>query len=390
MVIDIETAVSRIKKGIIDPSSFNLVAIDECHYAPNIVKELMSITKNCKQLGITATPHDENGVMIDYYGEIDIIYSAKYMVEKGYLAELLVYYVDVGIRPTLEAMFRATLNRKNQIFSSNKDRALIYVSSIKDAEKVASWYNQYGFKAVAVHSESKEALNDIDRFNKGDFNILISIDMLFMGVVIKNVKTSIVMRSISSLNTLIQLSGRSRGHNPHIPNRLFDLTGFSKELGHADDVVLSVGQKTIKERLCVECNTDLKKFPEKTIEVKQDGSYYYALKQCVVCDNRRVSQRTISMKELYDGEVTLKQLDRKIIIQERAKKYIEKSRKQIEKKIIDRGFANKDALMEAIFLNIETKIYKDGEYLSKIDRLLSLNKSNIETMRYIVGYIKKG
>ena len=389
LVVDIETVISRIKNKIINPKLFDLVAVDECHYAPLVVQELMSLTRNCKQLGITATPHDEKGIIIDYYGKVDIPYSPKYMVQNNFLSNLLVYHIDIGERPTLEAMFRASIDPRNNILKSSSDRALVYVSSIEEAKTLENWYKQYKFKAVAVHSESKEALADISRFNNNDFNILISIDMLFMGVVIKGVKNSIVMRSISSMNTLVQLSGRSRGSNPSTPNKLYDLTGFSLLMGHADDVVLTHDKKEIKETLCNHCGSDLKKYPERILTIKSDGSYYFSVKECVVCHATRETHRTLNKKELFNGSFGVVELNRDIVLKGKMELYIKKTMSRLSKSLLNRKIDNVSLIIDAISNNINEKITFNNNYLSDIVNMVETRTDNkldlVELVRLIKG-----
>jgi len=425
IVADLKTIINRLKKYPFLKNKIKLLVVDEAHFSNkkekqesvSLVEELRAILKDCYQMGVTATPHDDKGKYIDTYDVIYDKYNTSYMVDRGYLAETIVYQASIfnthkkeyevyekslkygsngeitngslskatnskAGKILTEAMIRVTISKN---ILRRGERALVYTGSIEQSNRVVEAYKQHGLRAVTVHSEVKNPLELIDRFNKGEFDILVSVDMLIMGVVVKNVKKSLFYREIGSWITYIQVWNRGRGgsrEQTKIPNELYFFTKAFSKKGHADDFTPhhENGNKKENKQECKRCKTDLKKFPNRKVREKYEKGFYFAIKECVVCGFQSETQRSLTKEEVYDGDFDIVKIDRRVFAQNAI---IEKVKYNLKNKLSDEN-------IEKIGLALRKVIpKKDKAWVEKLIKISMIEGRNLEVSKAIVNMIKQ-
>jgi len=440
VVADLKTIINRLKSNPYLINIFKLLVIDEAHYSnkkenqksKSLVEELRELMKHCYQLGVTATPHDENGKYIDTYDVIYDKFNTEYMVKNGYLAETIVYQASIynsnssnkkaysdyqntlrrGVNGEITAgsLAKATNSKAGKILTESMistslkdkiifrgERALVYTGSIEQSERVLQAYRTNGIKAVAVHSKAKDSLRLVNEFNQGVHDVLISVDMLIMGVVIKNIKKSLFFRDIGSWITYIQVWNRGRGGDKsqtRIPNKLYFFTETYSKKGHADDFRPHNNDKEEKlPSVCVKCKTP-KKDHQEIIKEHIDNGFSFVQKRCIVCGLIEESNRVMEKQNLYDGSFNLVPAERKKVMKEKIKVkkadyYINDSILKIENKLRAKQIDEVSVKKIVSYLNANSlsNMNRDRNYLNNVYKFVSAN-SRENVIKNIVKTIK--
>ena len=425
VVMDLQTALNRIKSGHLNKHHFDLLVVDEAHFsAKNNLEEndktvdlLKKEISHCPTLNVTATPFDEKGRYLETLGKINDDFSPRYMVENGFLSELIIYHVDVfnsddfeGLsrgRYTDSAIARMANSKKgillteialkytfeNKFIIRRGERALVYASSIEQAEWITREFVSRKHRAKCVHSKVDNSLEIVNEFNKNGFEILVSVDMLIMGIAIKNVKKSISYRPVGSRVTEMQVKARGAGgdrKSTKIPNVFIDFTDTFSRLGHPHDFKPYWGEKEPNnDPKCKNCEANLKEIPMEVIEVYEQSGFYFAKKRCRVCGTEIETQRTTKKEEVIIDEFNLVPATRKKEIAQKAVDFhIQHKINLIEQELIRKGIG--DAIQIANFLRktAKSKITKciNGSFPNKnyLDEILEFIKRNSQS-KIIIG-----
>ena len=200
-----------LQRRSIDLTDYDCIIIDEAHmrYNTPIVKEIRSL--NCTRIFFTGTPLKPNGRFLD--DNIDNILeftSAKQMIEEGYLAKTRFIsrfsvlenesdigtrngeYIDADIERVLDkqAVVEQLVEDNNTYHWSTEHKAILYVNSIKVAEKVIKLFND-DVNVRMIHSKlTKNELEDVqDWFKSAKAGIIVNVRMLTVGVNIPDADT---------------------------------------------------------------------------------------------------------------------------------------------------------------------------------------------------------
>ncbi len=147
-----------------------LIIIDEIHYGfkGNMIKKLLDDYSG-RLIGLSATPYDAEGNLIEGFSKVIDKYDLKYMIIKGYLVPPICYKpvtVDLkGVRTNRGDYNLGDLDKKfNNIESVtqvvdatksmilNREQAIAFCINIKHSEAMAEAYNDAGVEAKAIHS----------------------------------------------------------------------------------------------------------------------------------------------------------------------------------------------------------------------------------------------
>ena len=97
-----------------------------------------------------------------------------------------------------------------------KERTLVLTLTKKMSEDLATFFNQKGIKSKYIHSsmDTLERLDIIEKFRKGDFDVLVGINLLREGIDIPEVSLVAILNSdvsgfLRNKTTLIQIAGRA-------------------------------------------------------------------------------------------------------------------------------------------------------------------------------------
>jgi len=425
VVADLETVINRIENNPSMFKYFELLGIDEAHYKADRVAYLRSLLKNAYHLGITATPYNGKGEYIDGWDVRFDKYDTQYMVKNGYLARVIRYqadiYSDTQAYTKYLAECRANKMSENGISDKSKevgkivtekiiehnlkekivnkkDRALVYAGSIEQSERIVEAYRAKGINAVCVHSQVDSSSERINAFNDGKYSVLVSVSMLIMGVVVKNVKNSVFFRDIGSYVTLIQINNRGRGGSPEmtrIPNKQYWYVPTIVKMGDPDKFQpFEKGEVMITSKpCCIECGALTSEYPMLIKDEVVADNFKKVIKECSLCGAESESDFSMNEDKLYDGTIRLVPIEQIEVVEKkiRAKKALNQVEKMvneicsviIEKKVAPR---HQGKLIKYFKDNGVRNSMKDGEYLYKVLRMVNSNNAkSIETK--IVKYL---
>lgn len=218
-----------------EPDRFDIVIIDEVHHgAARSYERLLNHIKPKELLGLTATPERADGLPIldwfsgriaaelrlwdaidqhrlvpfDYYGIHDgsDLTGVTWSRGSGYDIEGLtnVYTAnDVWAKLVIHQL-------QKRVQSTSTMRALGFCVGIAHARFMARVFNEHEIKAAAIWGDSPkdEREQALKQLNKGEINILFSVDIFNEGVDVPNVETLLFLRPTDSPVLFLQQLGR--------------------------------------------------------------------------------------------------------------------------------------------------------------------------------------
>ncbi|OES44595.1 DEAD/DEAH box helicase family protein [Domibacillus iocasae] len=212
-----------------EPDAFDLIVIDEFHHAASQSYQKVRDYFTPKFfLGITATPDRMDNK--DVYGICDgnVAYRIHFTeaIQKQWLAPFHYYgvYDDtdysaltwLGSRydeeELLSVQMRADMAEKiiNAWHKHKQTRTIAFCSSIRQAEFLSSYFNDNGYKTIALHSGTKTISRPaaISMLDGGELDIIFTVDLFNEGVDIPSVDTILFVRPTESLTVFTQQIGR--------------------------------------------------------------------------------------------------------------------------------------------------------------------------------------
>ncbi|NNU90502.1 DEAD/DEAH box helicase family protein [Anoxybacillus sp. CHMUD] len=215
--------------------AFDLIVIDEFHHAAAKSYERVLAYFHPKfLLGITATP-DRNDYK-DVYALCDgnVAYRIDFIeaVQRGWLAPFRYYgvYDDTdytkiawrGNRYDEEQLLQAQLRTEmaeNILRAWEKykqTKTLVFCSSIRQADFLANYFNEHGYRTVSLHSKQVHITRTkaIELLEKGELDAIFTVDLFNEGVDIPAVDTLLFVRPTESLTIFTQQVGRGLRLHP--------------------------------------------------------------------------------------------------------------------------------------------------------------------------------
>jgi superfamily II DNA or RNA helicase len=247
-----------------------LLVVDECHHmaegAPAWAKVLEQYA-DIHWLGLTATPERGDGTGLAPLWQ-HLVNGAKYS-ELLILGQLLPCRV---VAPKERAKGLAANPVDAYLQHAKGTKAVVYTSTVAEADLVAQEFCQRGVPASSVHGATegwarKGILGD---FERGELQVVVNVYVLTEGWDAPVARTCILARSCGAAGTFIQIAGRVMRPNPEDLAKtdclLIDLSGASRSHGHpqADRTYSLHGQGITVEGLAKK-----RKPPQKTPEERQ-------------------------------------------------------------------------------------------------------------------------
>lgn len=215
--------------------AFDLIVIDEFHHAAaKSYERVLSYFQPKFLLGITATP-DRNDYK-DVYALCDgnVAYRIDFIeaVQRGWLAPFHYYgvYDDTdytkiawrGNRYDEEQLLQAQLRTEMaenilQAWEKYKQtKTLVFCSSIRQADFLANYFNEHGYRTVSLHSKQVHITRPkaIELLEKGELDAIFTVDLFNEGVDIPAVDTLLFVRPTESLTIFTQQVGRGLRLHP--------------------------------------------------------------------------------------------------------------------------------------------------------------------------------
>ena len=258
-------------------------------------------------IGLSATPYDNNGKVLQGFDLHINQYDQKYMIENGYLVPPLPYVlmnVELkGIRKTngdynlmdLSTRFN-NIETVSQVVAVTKpyiikgEQALVFCIDIQHSEAMAKAYNAAGISAAAMHSKlsPEEREQTMKAFKTGDIKLLTNPEILTTGFDHPRVDTIVLARSTQSQNLYKQMVGRGLRLSDGKESALvLDCAGVIENLGMPTDPIRPRQNKEItgSEIKCSNCESS------RLYRIVRDDKSFWV---CPECGTEKEISRPIS------------------------------------------------------------------------------------------------
>ncbi len=208
----------------------DVIIIDEVHFGfdGKMLEALLKDKPDTRIIGLSATPYDQNGKLLQGFDLILNHYDMTYMIENGYLVGLqlkeLVKIMNLdkvnvtGGDYNLKALSKIMCTNKTVLeivdttgeYIYQYKKTIVFAVDIDHAELLAQAYRERGFVAEAVHSNlpKDQAQQRIKAFEKGEIKILVSVAMLTTGFDVPDTDVAVIARPTKSQNLYKQMVGR--------------------------------------------------------------------------------------------------------------------------------------------------------------------------------------
>lgn len=228
VVGSVQTMYNRLDK--IDPKTFDLVIVDEGHtfIAPTFLKVVRYFKPKLRTVW-TATPKRLDGIsMTNIAQEIVFEYRIENGIKDGWLAELEAYQIKTqadlsGVKriagdfnqkelsERVDSRSRNTLIATKYLQYAKGRQGLAYCVDIQHAYNLRDILREHGIKAETIVSDTIRCPNRkelIERFKKGEFDILTNCEILTTGFDYSDVGCIIMARPTQSETLYVQSVGR--------------------------------------------------------------------------------------------------------------------------------------------------------------------------------------
>jgi superfamily II DNA or RNA helicase/HKD family nuclease len=211
------------------PEDFDLIIVDEFHHAASkSYEKIRHYFKPQFFLGITATPDRMDNKDVYSICDGNVAYRIHFLeaIQKQWLAPFHYYGVFddtdyssvtwLGTRYNEEELLAVQMRMEMadkilQAWLEHKQtRTIGFCSSIKQADFLSRYFNEKGYKTVALHSQTTAMTRPaaIEALDKGQLDIIFTVDLFNEGVDIPSVDTILFTRPTESLTVFTQQIGR--------------------------------------------------------------------------------------------------------------------------------------------------------------------------------------
>lgn len=229
------------------PEDFDLVIIDEFHHAAaNTYQRVLNYFKPEFLLGITATPDRNDNRDIYAICEGNLAYRIDFLqaISHGWLSPFNYYGVYdetdysqltwLGSRYDEEELLSLQLRTSYaekiiEAWEAHKqEKSLVFCSSIRQAEFLSGYFNERGYRTIALTSKPNgmSRAEVINMLEDGRLDAIFTVDLFNEGVDIPSVDTLLFVRPTESLTVFTQQIGRGlRLHESKDQCVIIDLIG---------------------------------------------------------------------------------------------------------------------------------------------------------------------
>lgn len=211
------------------PNAFDLIIVDEFHHAaaPSYQRVLNHFQPDFL-LGITATPERMDGKDVYAICDGNVAYQLHFIeaIQRQWLAPFRYYGIYdetdyskitwLGTRydPTELLAVQINEQRAEKVIRAwekyKQTRTLSFCSSIQQAQFLSTYFNDQGYKTLALHSQTihisrQEAIRQLER---REIEVIFTVDLFNEGIDIPSVDTLLFIRPTESLTVFTQQMGR--------------------------------------------------------------------------------------------------------------------------------------------------------------------------------------
>ena len=208
---------------------FDFIFIDEAHFAhgSEYINYIFETYPNSYIIGLSATPIDENGYLLNGYGAVVNEVSLNELITGGYLTDVDVYtsinqpdFTTVTVSNGDYNQEQAgAIMKEDKILSNTVQewvrlgfelKTIVFASNIDHCERLHAEFHSLGYQCCYVHSKmsQKEIDNSYRMFHLNEAQLLINVDMLTFGFDEPSIKCMLFARAVKSLRLYKQMVGR--------------------------------------------------------------------------------------------------------------------------------------------------------------------------------------
>ncbi len=208
-----------------DPDEFSMVMVDEAHHiTAGSYEKIIDHFENAKLLGVTATPkRGDDKDISDKFKEVASEYTLCEAIDDKWLSPIVLQNCPVKIdisnthvmagdysaRDIGDALLPYMEDIADQIIEKASDRkTLIFVPLVATARGMAEIFKRKGVNADYVAGERKDSEEVMEKFKKGEINVLINSMLLTEGYNEPSVNCIVNLRVTKSEALLRQIIGR--------------------------------------------------------------------------------------------------------------------------------------------------------------------------------------
>lgn len=234
-VIGVDTFVSRIDSLKSWAQQISLWVCDEVHHnlRSNKWGKATQSFINAHGLGVTATPNRADGQGLGRWADgfmDDIIIgpTMRFLINRGYLAdyEIVCPKSDLNVENSPlsangdwsnQTLRKAAKKSKivgdvveNYLKYANGRKAIVFATDVDTAEEIATDFRASGVDAVSLNGKTVSSYREesIRRFEKGNLQILVNVDLFDEGFSVNECEVVIMARPTASLGKYLQAIGR--------------------------------------------------------------------------------------------------------------------------------------------------------------------------------------
>jgi superfamily II DNA or RNA helicase len=196
--------------------NIELIIVDEAHYVgSDSYEKIMSNFPTATILGFTATPFRENKLMSNFFDVVAYTISMQELIDMGYLVRPNLNLVPFQAKDEAQ-VYKAVIDIYSKNHQANKDKAVVYCKTIKQAKDLRNILVEHGISSEAVTSKLTGKGRDdlLADFRNGDGpEILTTVDVLTAGFDSPNLAAIFMPWKVNSVTRYLQRIGR--GLRPH-------------------------------------------------------------------------------------------------------------------------------------------------------------------------------
>lgn len=200
--LTVGTIQSLSTKGV--DLKYDIVIIDEVHYAydSGLVQSILKANPNSIIIGLSATPYDPDGYLIDGFDAIVDKYQMKELIELGYLTPFSVHCpLDMSDKVDNDSIV-------SQYFSICKDKKFVaFCSSVIQCEELKEKF-PVKTEIITATTPEKKRIKILSDLKSGKITGVLSIDILTTGFDEPSIECVILATKMGSLSKYKQSNGR--------------------------------------------------------------------------------------------------------------------------------------------------------------------------------------
>lgn len=219
-------------------SQFDVIFLDEIHqyYNGTAFSTICDFSKeDCVIVGITATPWDNKGYLLDGFDEFINECDIGGLIERGYLVKPEHYTIDLfdfsKVKITSTGDYDTGAIDDIVIDTDKIDKVLegwlqyaktkktiIFCSTVNSAMRYAKFFQLNGIKARAISAQNSdsERVNILSDFKKGNIQVLFNVGLLVAGFDEPSIECVVFLNPTKILRRYIQCAGRGLRLCPEI------------------------------------------------------------------------------------------------------------------------------------------------------------------------------